>query len=418
MSNKVLIVSYTFPPASGVGGRRWSKLSLQLAQRGHTVHIITASSDSDGEHVTENWNGVTVHRIPGKYPRILTHFDKKNILQKISYRLNTMFLKYTVRGNIFDRSVKWRRLLQKSVIELVRNENIHNIIVSAPPFQQLYYIAELKKRFPKLNIILDFRDPWVELPDFHKINMSSMPKKRMRYQEYMEKYALLHADYVVGISAALTENLRKFGNGEKEKYLTVTNGFDSSDYHFPDNYKSNPDDEFRILYNGSLYLNTGDTNQRLVEFINKNCETLVKRKVKFEFCGHISQENLAIFEKADNRIFAYHGFKPVNEALSLLQKASVALFITDLGHQDIQFNTKLMDYIALRKKIFLIGPAGAVSRFITDNRIGVQFTNETMDNMLEWIMNREKLEQLSYRDFDTSPFEFSNLSKQFERILV
>lgn len=417
MSKKVLIICYTFPPATGVGGRRWSKLGTQLAKRGNTVHVITATPSTTGKYGTEKWNEITVHRIPGHYPPILTHFNKKNVLQKINYHLALNFLLVCSKGNIYDKSVMWKKTLQNAVIKLVKSENISNIIVSAPPFQHLYYITELKKKISNLNIILDFRDPWAEHPDFHKVNMSSLPLKRIEYQIHLEKNALSQADHVVAISPMITESIANFLNNGNEKFVTITNGFDRTDYEFLKSIPSPDPGYFRIVYSGSLYLNTRETNRHLVEFINKNSEVLVKNKVRFEFCGHISQGNLAFYKQTDKRIFIYHGIKPMNDALSILNQASAALFITDLGHQDIQFNTKLMDYIALRKRIFYIGQEGEVSRFIINNNIGVQFTNENLNDMLEWIINRDKFNQLSYDSFDNSLFEFSNLVGQFQKLL-
>ncbi|NNM95484.1 MAG: hypothetical protein HKL88_08490 [Bacteroidia bacterium] len=418
MGKKVVIVSYTFPPATGVGGRRWSKLGEQLVKKGHEVHLVTASPSSSGKYGSESWNGLTVHRIPGNYPPILTHFDKKNLQQKINYRLASAYMKYFTKGNIYDRSIRWGSGLQDCVSRLIGSENITNIIASAPPYRYLFDITSLKKKFPELNVILDFRDPWAEHPDFHRVNMSSLPSARVKCEQDMERSALENADRVVAISRTLTQSLSGFMKGYDEKFVTITNGFDGADYAFLKNQPIPETDGFRIVYNGSLYLKTADTNQSITNYINNNRELLLKRKVTFEFCGHIGQENLAIFEKADKRIFKYYGVKPMNEALTILNQASAALFITDLGHEDIQFNTKLMDYIALRKKIFIIGPKGEVSDFITRNGIGAQFTNETIGDMLEWIMNNEKFEQLSYRNFDNSRFEFTNLATQFESLLV
>ena len=77
----------------------------------------------------------------------------------------------------------------------------------------------------------------------------------------------------------------------------------------------------------------------------------------------------------------------------------------------------MLECMALHKKIFLLGPEGTVSRFLTQNKIGIQLTDDKMDEMLPWILNKDKFNTLSYKDFDISPFEYVNLAKRVEGLL-
>ena len=43
---KVLIIAYKFPPAHGVGGRRWAKFAKYLAREGYEVYVITSKFPS------------------------------------------------------------------------------------------------------------------------------------------------------------------------------------------------------------------------------------------------------------------------------------------------------------------------------------------------------------------------------------
>ena len=38
---KVLIISYNFPPKSGISSRRWVKLAKELTRSGVECHVIT-----------------------------------------------------------------------------------------------------------------------------------------------------------------------------------------------------------------------------------------------------------------------------------------------------------------------------------------------------------------------------------------
>ena len=51
VKKKILVVSYTFPPSPGIGGRRWAKFSKVLVQKGWDVDVIAAKITRDSESV-------------------------------------------------------------------------------------------------------------------------------------------------------------------------------------------------------------------------------------------------------------------------------------------------------------------------------------------------------------------------------
>lgn len=279
----------------------------------------------------------------------------------------------------------------------------------------MYYVAELKDKYPHLNIILDFRDPWAEHSDFPKFY--SLTPERIEYQLQIEKEALAKADKVIAISPGITEGLKKVLDSASDKFVTITNGIDSSDYNFLKDMPKSTQDKFRIMYYGSLYPRTEDNLEALVGFINQNKKALIDAKVQFEFVGHVNDSGLAILKKADPALMIYHGVKPYKEALDMLNGASVGLIIIAKDHEDIQFNTKLMECMALHKKIFLLGPEGRVGKFLEDNNVGVRFSNESIEDMLGWITDKTRLNALSYQKIDLSAFEYVNLAKQVEQLL-
>jgi len=415
MGKSVLIVSYTFPPSTNVGGRRWSKMVRHLATVGNKVHVLTATPNEKGEFDISDKDGIIIHRINSGYPEVLTNYKISSFAQKVKYALTVKYLSLTNKGNIYDKSVCWKDALQAQILEITRREKIDNVIVSAPPFQHMYYVADMKDEHPELNIILDFRDPWAEHVDFSKFY--SLSDERMQYQLQIEKNALGKADAVISISQGITEGLKNVLDKAGDKFVTITNGVDSSDYDFLKGLSTSNPDKFRIVYYGSLYPRTEDNLEALVGFINSNTEALKNANVQFEFCGHVNDSGLAILKKASPGFVVYHGIKPYKEALQILNEATLGLIVIAKDHEDIQFNTKLMECMALRKRIFLIGPDGRVGKFLEENNIGVRFSNETIGNMLGWITDKNKLNTLSYQNFDLSLFEYRNLAKQVEGLL-
>ena len=85
MSEQVLIISYTFPPTPGIGGRRWAKFAKYFALKGYRVQVICATnpfSDTsiwDRDTLSENIIKVFV---PHKYPGSLLGVPQ-TILQRL-----------------------------------------------------------------------------------------------------------------------------------------------------------------------------------------------------------------------------------------------------------------------------------------------------------------------------------------------
>ncbi len=70
----ILLACYTFPPALGIGGRRWAKYAKGLAQAGHHVHVLCAEAvpGRAGSSWTEDVKHDRIHLypLPRRYPKV------------------------------------------------------------------------------------------------------------------------------------------------------------------------------------------------------------------------------------------------------------------------------------------------------------------------------------------------------------
>ena len=48
----------------------------------------------------------------------------------------------------------------KKATELIKEEKIRNVIITGNPFECFHFGYELKKKFPSINWIADYRDDW------------------------------------------------------------------------------------------------------------------------------------------------------------------------------------------------------------------------------------------------------------------
>ena len=74
----ILIICHSFPPNSGIGGRRWAKFAKELAHRGYTVHVIRNSTTARVR--TSLWTNdvknpnIIAHPLPDRYPGARTRW--------------------------------------------------------------------------------------------------------------------------------------------------------------------------------------------------------------------------------------------------------------------------------------------------------------------------------------------------------
>jgi glycosyltransferase involved in cell wall biosynthesis len=414
---KLLIVAYRYPPDKTVGSRRWTKLSRQLSKKGNKVFVITATPNDNNLFCTENIDGIVTYRIKSKYPAILKYFGKMNLCHKIKYALYKKYYFATRKGNIHDAAIGWNKQLITTISKLIKEENIKNIIITGPPYRHMYYISKIKHLYPDINLILDLRDPWTEIKTFRfLLNIKS--NKRLADEINFEKEAVKQANYVVNVSEERTKLFDDFISDTK-KCITITNGVEMDDYAFLSSETTGTSDSFSIAYIGSLYPETENPIRTLVTFINANKDALISAKVKFEFCGHISTRVANILERAPREIVTCHGTLPQQDAIRILNHASAGLIIFREGYENINFITKLYEYMALKKKIIYLGPpSDSLSAFLSSNNIGTSISLERIDDLLKWFLNKEKFNTLSYANLDMSPYLFENLAKQYEDLLI
>ena len=160
MSKKLLVISYSFNSLKNIGGRRWAKFSKYLSKKNVDLRVITSSSrvesecDKDLIKIKDKIDFVNF-----KYPKYLG-IKPSNFIEKILYRLNLIYSKLSTNKNYYDKSIHGRINLLKKV-EFYINMGYNNVLVTIAPFHLATYVSEIINKYPKVNFIVDFRDPWV-----------------------------------------------------------------------------------------------------------------------------------------------------------------------------------------------------------------------------------------------------------------
>ena len=190
--NRVLIISYYWPPSGGAGVQRWLKFSKYLRDFGWEPVIYTPenpeSPDVDKSLLKDIPPGIEVIK-----KQIWEPYDayKRFIGQKKDEKIQAGFLSEKKRNPLFENISVWIRgnffipdarrfWIKPSIRFLIKYLAAHpvNAIVSTGPPHSMHLIAlGLKK---KLNIpwLADFRDPWTTIDFYHQLHLTRQADKK------------------------------------------------------------------------------------------------------------------------------------------------------------------------------------------------------------------------------------------------
>lgn len=403
---KVVIVCYTFPPMSGVGGRRWVKFARILTHRGWKVTVISGKPKENEE---SSWDedalNLKVVRLPNLYPGVLNR-PPRNIFDKIRYRLSLLALRFFTNANYYDRGIFWKNQFSKVVERELNHLNTRNLIVSGGPFSLLYFGSELKKKIPQLNFIADIRDHWMK-DEFYGFGLLSEKRK---IAEQMKLQTVLNvADRIFVPYPEMMTHYKQLSKCEDRLNL-LPHAVDLSKV-----IKKNRRDSYeplKLVNFGSIHTGMDLLMTTLAQEIH-NCNF----EIKINF---YSAEEKYIDTFRLNGVLGSHinYCKPVDEKRVfgiMAGSSAVVVFIPE--HFKNNISTKFMEIIASATPIVTIGYRGDVSRFIEDNKLGIHIATDEIGDKLPAL--KEKLENLNYNEnFKITEFTFEYQTNLLEEMLT
>ena len=411
MQKKLLIVSYTFPPSKKVGGRRWSKFSKYLIKSNVDVRILT-SSDNFSEEPTYDFENL-IDCIDFNYPKYLG-INPSNMLEKLLYKFSLLYSKLVTNKNYYDKAVHGRKNLLKKV-EYYINLGYNNVLVSIAPFHLATYVSDIILKYPKVNFIVDFRDPWVGNKTSYGYN--SLNEKRKSIEKKSEKQVVERFNNVVTVSDSITTVLKNKYPKSKAIFTTIPNGFDREDYlnlKSPKT-KSSPT-KIRLIFSGTFYNSAAKYLTLLSEWLDeiKDLNIEIYNSIFIDFFGTINIQN-SIFYNHKNVIF--HGLKSKDIVYKeILKSDGCLLFLTD--DINYSFSSKFCDYIALEKPIIVFSNNGLTSKYIDENNIGHSFSFENTSKIfLEALVNLKSKSSKFYLNYDFKSFDLKFITKNYLKIL-
>lgn len=365
---KVLIVSFYFPPAGGVGVRRALKFAEHLPELGIETHVLAPDDPRwlhrDGDQQLPPRAGI--HRARYVGPRGRKPAEELHAAAGL-WRLSSYGRLLGRRLIVPDENATWLATAIPSAIRLTRELDPDVILTTSPP-GSVHLIGAAVKRVTGVPWVADLRDPLAAHP--HRDTDRLLARLKDRGQVAIARAVSRRADAIVTVSEAIAAEMRLLH--PRGRVVPIHNGADFDDF---EGIPYTPARPFRITHTGSFF---GQRDPRPFLSALARVEGVVAR-----FVGELRARDIEWARSVgvgDRVELIQH----VSHRRSLeLQRNSEALLLLIPragGRGDGILSGKVFEYIAAGRPVLaLVPPAGAAARLISDTGAGVVADPDDVD---------------------------------------
>jgi hypothetical protein len=359
-SNKILIITYYWPPAGGPGVQRWLKFVKYLPDFGIQPVVYIPENPTypiiDKILVKEVSEKAIIIRHKIIEPYQIASFFSKNKTKKISSGiipnkkkqsfLDKLFL--LIRGNLFipDARVFWVKPSVRFLEKYIAENSIDTIVTSGPPHSLHLIGLELKQK-TNVKWIADFRDPWTTIGYHKSLRLSNYASKK---HKFLEHKVLNAADNII-VTSKTTKT--EFEAITLKPIEVITNGYDIEDTD-----KQDLDAKFSLAHIGSFLSerNPAILWESLVGLLSEIPD--FNKHLEIKLIGAVSQEVLeTITQFGLNPYLNNLGYVSHADAIAH-QKKSQALLLIEIDSEETRsiIPGKLFEYMVSGRPIIAIGP--------------------------------------------------------------
>jgi glycosyltransferase involved in cell wall biosynthesis len=358
--NKILILTYYWPPSGGAGVQRWLKFAKYLPEFGWEPIIITVDPAFAAYPVTDESlagelaSSIRVYKTPAVDYFSIYKKDKSKIptagfANNIDNSLSGKIQRF-IRGNFFipDPRKGWNKFAFKKACEIIEAEGINHVITTSPPHSTQLIGLKIKMKYPGIKWIADLRDPWTDIYYYDQFYPTFISKTiDLRF----EKNVLKKADRIITVGSSLKTSFSLKVKGIANKIDVATNGYDEDDFN---KIKPSSPDIFTISYTGTL--SDAYPIDGFLAALNKLKERGVSFKLKF--IGAVSpKQKEFILSSVDQSCIEFIGLVDHATAIRYMIESSLLLLIIPDHKSNRSIITgKIFEYVASEKPVICLGP--------------------------------------------------------------
>lgn len=377
---RLLLIAYAFPPVGGAGVQRPVKWVKYLQRADWDVTVLTPANPSvpviDRSLEAEIPPETAFIRPATWEPSYRTKQGlaqtgaaatswtawPKRMLRQLAKGAATRLLQP-------DPQILWSWNAIAAATQHLRAVPHDAILATAPPYSSFLIGAKLKQRFG-LPLLLDYRDEW----DLSSRYLEHAQRDRWSQfvQERMQRRVLRAADAVIATTrssvARLQERLEQVQGHART--ACIYNGFDETDFqneHATSSVPAAAPGTLRLVYTGTLWnlTNVGPVIEGLERLQSLRPELL--SRIEFVCVGRKTPDQQVWLERAVKtgcRVVPVD-YCDHSTVLDWQQSASsLCLLLSDVPGAERVVPAKLFEYLAARKDVLAVMPAGEATDLI------------------------------------------------------
>lgn len=399
----VLLITFSFPPVGGVGVFRALSLAKYLPSFDLRVDVLTAANapavGRDAALLAQVPAEVTVHRaVTLDLPFGVRKFVKKLVSGRggaaapkpadggaaPSARKSSPLsvIKGAVANLLLpDPQIGWLPFAFPAARRIIRKRKIDAVLITVPPFSTSKLVTKLRREFPSLPIVLDFRDEWLQ-STIHLVSFNNN-ERATRIATETEREAVRDATTVVMVTEAARDALRsRYPEQSPEKFVCIFNGYDTPP-PTPQPARTLPaSGPVTLTYIGTVY---GSTDPLSFVKAVLRLPPAQRERLRIRFIGRIETEAYRQILQELGPTVSLEGFVPQSEALAAVRDADYLLLIT---HDPINVSAKFYDYLGAGRPILAaVHPQGDVRRLLERTGAGAWADVNSVDAIYDLLVS-------------------------------
>ena len=391
LKNKVLIITYYWPPYSSPGVQSWLKFVKYFEKFNIKPYVYTPEFSNINQVDQSLISDITESTVIIKKPIFLldsilriflphkySQFNKGLIPSEENLNIIDKILLY-LRGNFFipDPKIFWANRSVNFIKNYVYQNNIDTIITTGPP-HSMHLLGQKIKNSTNIKWIADFRDPWTNIWYNKKFYFT---KSTLNKHKELEKSVLNEADHIIVTSNRLNVEYSKLTN---KPISTITNGFDHIN---DDDFKL--DKKFSISHIGSMF---SDRNPDILwKVLNKLVREVngLNEFLKLNLVGNVSIEVKESIRKYSLESYVeYIGHITYDQTSTYLKNSQLLLLIqTNQVESNYIIPAKLFEYLNSNRPIISISNNDDVYNIINETNVGFNFQYDHEVELYNCILN-------------------------------
>ena len=363
--SRLLVVSYVYPPATGVGGIRWSTMAKYLRRAGHEVTVLTSSAFGANEDDAQQGivrtkdlsasSGLRAMLGRGAAAKDETPDDVAPTPSKVLTRV-------LVPDSYL---VSWAPYALVAMRRILRSGRIDCLITSSPPESAHLPALALGRRRPAW--VADLRDGWMFEPHREPFSL----KIQQALDARAESAVVRKADRVTSVVRPIVRDLEeRFGCPVRH----VPNGWD------PDVVPERPDVDLdprtvNVVHTGTL---VGAGWRRDPTSFFRALDTCLERRpelrdrLRIVVAGPKTAQDAALLDRFRlGEVVRHVGRLPREQAVGLQREADALLLLSSAPEFLSPVPVKLYEYLTADAPVLAVAPPGSESaRMVEDTGAG------------------------------------------------